>query len=91
MFIVIAYDIHDDARRRRLAQLLEGYGERVQKSVFECHLDLRTLNALRRRLTRLVDPETDRLRIYRLCPKDGRQVQWDGRGQPPQDVVQWIV
>jgi len=35
---VIAYDSPSNKRRRKLAKLLEGYGERLQWSVFECHL-----------------------------------------------------
>lgn len=91
MLIVIAYDIPDDKRRRRLAQLLEGYGERVQKSLFECHLDRRRLARLRREVHRCVDPETDRVRIYALCRRDARQVRHDGQGRPPRDIVQWTL
>ncbi len=91
MLIVIAYDITDDKRRRQLAQLLEGYGERVQKSVFECHLDRRRLARLRREMQRHADPQTDRIRIYTLCRRDARHVHHDGRGQPPRDIVQWTL
>lgn len=31
---LIAYDVPDDRRRTRLAKVLEGYGDRVQYSVF---------------------------------------------------------
>ena len=31
----VAYDIPDDTRRVKLANLLKSYGERVQLSVFE--------------------------------------------------------
>ena len=35
MFLyVISYDIPDDKRRKKIADLLEGYGQRVQYSVF---------------------------------------------------------
>ena len=32
---VVAYDSPNTRRRRKLAKLLEGYGERLQWSVFE--------------------------------------------------------
>lgn len=35
---VVAYDSPNNKRRRKLAKLLEGYGERLQWSVFECRL-----------------------------------------------------
>ncbi|MBC7317262.1 MAG: CRISPR-associated endonuclease Cas2, partial [Chloroflexi bacterium] len=37
-FYVISYDIPNDRHRLRIAHLLEGYGERVQYSVFEVWL-----------------------------------------------------
>ncbi|NJK64957.1 MAG: CRISPR-associated endonuclease Cas2, partial [Synechococcaceae cyanobacterium SM2_3_1] len=33
---VIAYDISCDRRRRKVSEVLEGYGKRAQYSVFEC-------------------------------------------------------
>ena len=51
---VIAYDSPSDKRRRKLAKLLEGYGERLQWSVFECRLQPHQLQQLRdRKSTRL--------------------------------------
>lgn len=39
MLRLIAYDITDPRRLRRVAQTCEDFGVRVQKSVFECWLD----------------------------------------------------
>lgn len=36
---LVSYDITSDRRRRRIANLLENYGKRIQYSVFECDLD----------------------------------------------------
>jgi len=38
MLVLVTYDISDNKRRTKLATFLEGYGRRVQKSVFECFL-----------------------------------------------------
>jgi CRISPR-associated protein Cas2 len=65
---VIAYDIPDDKRRNRVARALEGHGERVQYSVFECRLTAKQLKALWEELGELVEKEQDSLRAYRLCP-----------------------
>lgn len=62
------YDVPDDRRRNRLARLLQGYGERVQYSVFECMLDDDQHAALRRRMERLVNAQEDSVRFYRLGP-----------------------
>jgi CRISPR-associated protein Cas2 len=67
VFYVISYDVPDDRRRTKIAKLLEGYGERVQKSVFEAHLDERGYADLRKRLARLMKAEEDNVRFYRLC------------------------
>lgn len=37
---LIAYDISDDVRLRRVFRLMEGYGTRLQYSVFLCDLTL---------------------------------------------------
>ena len=44
---VIAYDSPCDKRRRKMAKLLKGYGERLQWSVFECRLQPHQLLRLR--------------------------------------------
>jgi CRISPR-associated protein Cas2 len=67
MQYVVAYDITDDARRNRVARFLEGWGRRVQKSVFECDLSLEELSEMCSRLKELLVPSEDRCHIYRLC------------------------
>jgi CRISPR-associated endonuclease Cas2 len=65
MWYVVTYDISDDDRRERLADLL---GRRVQLSVFECRLepaDLRRVVAAAGAI--LEKPENGDVRIYRWC------------------------
>ena len=54
-FYLISYDIPNDKRRLKIAHLLEGYGERVQYSVFEVWATDEELTKLRERLTPLVE------------------------------------
>jgi CRISPR-associated protein Cas2 len=83
MLYVISYDISVDKRRTRIAKLLEGYGQRVQWSVFECDLTERQYAALRKRLARILKPdEGDSLRTYRLCAACAREVLVEGHGPP---------
>lgn len=91
MLWIICYDIADDRRRNRIAKKLEGYGERVQDSVFECHLDPARLRQLQETLAPLVNPEQDHLRYYPLCRKDQHLVTWRGYGQAPRDTVDYIL
>ncbi|MEG4633855.1 CRISPR-associated endonuclease Cas2 [Microcoleus sp. AR_TQ3_B6] len=37
---VVVYDIPDDKRRVKLSNFLDGYGCRIQLSVFECFISL---------------------------------------------------
>jgi CRISPR-associated protein Cas2 len=57
MLVVVSYDIVDDRRRQRLAKVLENYGQRVQKSVFECRLDEGRFLKLKKQVDKLIDLE----------------------------------
>ena len=67
MFVVVSYDIVNDRRRNKIADTLENYGTRVQKSVFECILDHSRLARLVEEATKLLKEEEDTLRVYRIC------------------------
>ncbi|MFM9104953.1 MAG: CRISPR-associated endonuclease Cas2 [Cyanobium sp.] len=60
---VIAYDSPSSKRRRKLAKLLEGYGERLQLSVFECRLQPHQVARLRQLLARIATAD-DSVRIW---------------------------
>jgi CRISPR-associated protein Cas2 len=79
MFYVISYDVPDDKRRTKIATLLEGYAGRVQKSVFEAHLDAAHYADLRKRLNRLIKPDQDNVRFYRLCGQCELTIEAIGR------------
>ncbi len=68
MLYVVAYDVSDDRRRTRVAQALEGFGVRVQESVFECRLNSKGLVLLQRSLARaLGDGLVGQVRVYPVC------------------------
>ena len=80
MDILVAYDVSTEtpAGRRRLRKVAEAclaYGQRVQKSVFECTLNEMQLEALRYRLLQCISQQEDRLRIYRL-PRPRERYLW---------------
>ncbi|MDH6066669.1 CRISPR-associated endonuclease Cas2 [Chrysosporum ovalisporum APH033B] len=64
MFYLVSHDIVSDTRRNKVAKLLESYGLRVQKSVFECVLDENQYTTLSKYLTRLVNKHEDQIRFY---------------------------
>lgn len=69
MFYLICYDVVLDQRRNQVAHLLEGYGMRVQKSVFECVLNSDQRELLERKLNRYIKPAEDQVRFYPLSPR----------------------
>lgn len=77
MDVLVTYDVSTEStagrkRLRKAAQACLAYGQRVQKSVFECSLTEMQFEALRQRLLRIVDESEDSLRIYRLPPVRSR-------------------
>ena len=67
MRVVVSYDISNDKRRRKVAQIMEGYGYRVQYSVFECDLNAKQLKKLKGQLRPYVKgKEMDSVRFYPL-------------------------
>lgn len=67
MFILVAYDIMNPKRRRKIGKLLEDYGARRQFSLFECLLDKNKLDDLIRDIKAIMKPREDRVQIYHLC------------------------
>jgi CRISPR-associated protein Cas2 len=65
---LVCYDVRDEKRLRRTAKHMEGYGERVQYSVFRCWLTVREAERLRWELTQLLEAEDDVLLIP-LCAR----------------------
>lgn len=83
MEILVAYDVatEDAAGRRRLrrvAHVCEAYGQRVQKSVFECVIGDADIEVLIARLRAEIDETADSIRIYRLREPLGRHLQTFG-------------
>jgi CRISPR-associated protein Cas2 len=83
MWIIVAYDVRTDEapgrrRLRRVAQVCKDFGQRVQKSVFECQVDDMKYEELRRRLLREINDEEDNLRLYRLTEPREQHVETYG-------------
>ncbi|RLC91992.1 MAG: CRISPR-associated endonuclease Cas2 [Chloroflexi bacterium] len=81
MFIVVCYDIPDDRRRTRVGKTLEGFGYRVQKSVFECEVDVDLYQRMRDQVGAVIDPQEDGVRYYSLCQSCLSKVVIAGLGE----------
>lgn len=71
MELLVAYDVatttsEGERRLRRVAKICEGFGQRVQKSVFECRVGRPDLVRMQHELRGTINPGEDRLDIYRL-------------------------
>lgn len=75
LFYLICYDIPDNKRRKKIADLLAGYGTRVQKSVFECQLKNKQYQQLKKRMTKICNSEEDNLRFYPISSHTLAQVE----------------
>jgi len=85
MLVLISYDISENKPRNKAAKLLVDYGLRVQKSVFECIINETQYNTIKDTLIELIDPQTDRVRIYRLCNGCREKIDIGGWGEQIQD------
>jgi CRISPR-associated protein Cas2 len=84
MLVIVCYDVNTETREgrrrlRRVAKVCEGTGQRVQKSVFECQMDLAQMEQLQRRLLAEVNLAQDWLRLYRLPDTRGCEVREHGK------------
>lgn len=76
MRVVISYDISDNKRRSKIAKIMEGYGYRVQYSVFECELDRKKLAELMQRLRPLVNKKAEEsIRFYPLSAESEKKLK----------------
>ena len=95
MELLVVYDVSTEtsagrARLRRVAKICEAYGQRVQKSVFECILAPEQVVLLKHDLERAIDKQEDSIRIYRLREPHGQQTFVAGR-QPRFDIRDPLV
>ena len=65
MYIVIAYDIENNKKRNKLAKELLKYGIRTQKSVFECEINRKDLNKIKK-IAKKFSYDTDLVSVYEI-------------------------
>ncbi len=67
MMVLVTYDVRmpgGQKRLHRVAKVCEDYGQRVQKSVFECVVDPAQWTMLKQRLINEIKEDEDSLRFY---------------------------
>lgn len=68
IFVLIIYDITNNAKRVRLAKKLQGYGFRIQKSAFESIITKKKYEKLLCELKGFVSDD-DSIRVYKIVGK----------------------
>ena len=80
MNILITYDVSTETaagrkRLRKVALACLDFGQRVQKSVFECSVSEMQYEEVMRRLLEIIEEKEDSLRVYRLIEPKEKYVQ----------------
>ncbi|MYA08507.1 MAG: CRISPR-associated endonuclease Cas2 [Holophagales bacterium] len=96
MDVLVTYDIADTegkgaSRLRRVAQVCEKYGQRVQMSVFECRLSPVRLARMLGEVQDEIDSSRDSVIVYRFAgPIEDARSRF-GKGEDRETGEPWIV
>ncbi|WP_189083218.1 CRISPR-associated endonuclease Cas2, partial [Mangrovihabitans endophyticus] len=71
--------------------LIQMWGNRIQRSVYLCHLDHDDLTDLTDRLTGLIDTRTDAIHILPLCGSCTASTTTLGQATTPTTELYWAV
>jgi len=91
MFVVVSYDIEDDKKRFKVAQILENFGTRVQYSVFECIINEQQLKEIKEKTKNIIDKEKDSIRFYIICESCLKKIEIIGIGEVTKDLDFYII
>lgn len=93
MRCIVCYDIPSDQTRYQLARWLDGFGDRLQYSVFEVELDHELLDEMWAGVLRLVDPSSDQVSLLPLCATchGRRQTVGRVRGLTKLEEIVWVI
>ncbi len=79
MFYLVCFDIVDNRMRRQTVKVIENYGCRVQKSVFECPgLTEEQFIKMKTRIEDCIDHTEDNVRYYHICRGCVRRIENSG-------------
>ena len=69
---IVAYDVSDGKRLRRVFKRMNGFGDALQYSVFACDLSAKERVLLEEALRDIIDVKEDRVLIIDIGPVEGR-------------------
>jgi CRISPR-associated protein Cas2 len=88
---VVAYDICDPRRLRKVAQTCEDFGFRKQYSVFLCRLSTTDLVRLKSRLYDIINLHEDQVLFIPLCPRCIAQIEALGLPTEAHDAKDVVI
>jgi len=91
MLHLVAYDIRNPSRLRRIAKVCQDYGIRVEYSVFECDISEDRFCQLWTELNREIDREEDTVLAYRICRSCVRRIESMGRVVRPAKTLLYFL
>ncbi|MDY6855426.1 MAG: CRISPR-associated endonuclease Cas2 [Thermodesulfobacteriota bacterium] len=81
MFVLVAYEISSNRRRKKIAKVLSGFGDRVNLFVFECEFtDPKMLNTLKAEIKNIIKAKKDHVRYYMICKGCREKITVQGYG-----------
>lgn len=69
---IVAYDVCDPKRLRKVFKTMRGWGDHLQLSVFQCELSKRELVELRTALAAIIQHDEDQVLFVDGGPVEGR-------------------
>lgn len=74
---LVVYDVRDGYRLRKIERIVESYGKRIQKSVFQINATDKIVNWVFEECKSILDSD-DFLLIFPLCEKDLQKREFYG-------------
>jgi CRISPR-associated protein Cas2 len=88
---LVAYDISNPKRLRKVAQTCEDFGLRRQYSVFLCRLSATDMVKLKSRLYDIINLQEDQVQIVPLCNRCAAQIEALGRPAEAHDAKDVVI
>jgi len=88
---LVAYDISDPKRLRKVARCCEDFGYRRQLSVFLCRVSATDFVRLRSRLYDIIDLQEDQVLFIPLCGKCVKHIESLGRPTDAADAKDTVI
>lgn len=87
---LICYDISKNKQRTKVSELLEKYGTRINRSVFECQLNKTQLENTKQFIEQHIEPKTDIIKYYYICKSCYTKSNNVGKTKPKKKTTNFI-